>query len=71
MAQANINFMQCVNVPIPISVLITNKMATYHELDSVYSLEDEWNMLEILQVSRYNENKLMEHSRKNDKRNHR
>lgn len=71
MASSNINFLQCVNVPVPIAVLITNKMATYHELDSVYSIEDEWNMLEILQVSRYNENKLVEHQRKHDKRNRR
>lgn len=71
MSSNPVNFLQYVNIPIPIAILVTNNMAAYHELASVYSLEDEWNLIEILQVNRYNENKLMEHNRKNDKRNHR
>lgn len=71
MPNAPVTLLQCVNIPLLITILVNNKMATYHELDTFYSLEDAWNLLEILQVSRYNENKLMEHSRKNDKRNRR
>ena len=43
-------------------------MATYHELATIYSLEDEWNLLEILQVNKHNEYRLAEYSKKNERR---
>ncbi len=36
-------------------VLIARKMATLHELETVYSYEDALNMMEIIVVQNYNE----------------
>jgi len=44
-----------VNVPQIVALLVSNKIATLAELDTVYGLEDAYNMLEILIVSSHNE----------------
>lgn len=40
-------------------------MATLHELQTIYSLEDAWDLLEILQVDKHNEYRIMEHAKRN------
>ena len=30
-------------------------MATFHEMDTVYSLEDAWDMLEMIAIDRHNQ----------------
>lgn len=37
-----------------IGILISQKMATLHELDTVYGVQDVYDMLEILIVDNYN-----------------
>jgi hypothetical protein len=43
------------NVDPLIGTLVSNKMATLHELKTVYTLDDAYDLFEILSVSRYNE----------------
>lgn len=43
------------NVPRVIATLISARMATLHELDTVYGIEDAYDMLEIVLVDNYNE----------------
>lgn len=43
------------NVPRVIGVLISARMTTLHELDSVYSLNDAYDLWEILRVDNYNQ----------------
>jgi hypothetical protein len=38
-----------------IGVLISRGIATLHELDTIYGIEDAYNMLEILSVDDYNQ----------------
>jgi hypothetical protein len=38
-----------------IGVLVSRGIATLHELDTVYGIEDAYNMLEILSVDDYNQ----------------
>jgi len=38
-----------------IATLISARMATLHELDTVYGIEDAYDMLEIVLVDNYNE----------------
>lgn len=42
-------------MPQIIGALISAKLATLHELQTVYSLEDAYNLLELLIVDRFNE----------------
>jgi hypothetical protein len=42
------------NVPIIIGTLISNRIATLHELDTIYGVQDAYDMLEILIVDGYN-----------------
>ena len=44
-----------VNVPAIIGTLVSRKMATLHELGTVYGTEDAYNMLEIVTVDAYND----------------
>jgi len=37
-----------------VATLISRRMATLHELETVYGVEDAYNMLEILRVDDYN-----------------
>jgi hypothetical protein len=43
------------NVPPMIGTLISRRMATMHELGTVYGIEDAYNMLEIITVDAYND----------------
>lgn len=45
---------ECRNVPQLISILVTAKAATLHELDTVYGLEDAYKLLEIVAVDSHN-----------------
>lgn len=47
--------MNYANVPRVIGTLISARMATLYELQSVYSIEDAYNMLEVLSVDHHNE----------------
>lgn len=42
------------NVPMVIGAVISRRLATLHELQTVYSLEDAYNMLEVARVDEYN-----------------
>lgn len=44
------------NVPATIATVISAKLATLHELDTVYGLEDLWWMIEINAVDTHNQN---------------
>jgi len=43
------------NVDQLIGFIVANKQATLHELKTIYSLEDAYDLYEIIAVSRYNE----------------
>lgn len=47
--------MYCKNVPQTLAIIISSRLASLHELDSVLSLRDMWDLLEILYVDRHNE----------------
>jgi hypothetical protein len=51
------NYLQYKNVPRVIGILISSKMATLHELETVYDIEGAYDMLEILSVDAFNINK--------------
>lgn len=50
-------YVQCVNVPLTISAVITSplRLATLHELQTVYGTEDLFNFLEVLNVYQLNQ----------------
>ena len=43
------------NVEQFIGTIVANKLATLHELQTIYTYEDAWDLFEILAVTRYNE----------------
>lgn len=43
------------NVPQSIGVVMSQKMATLHELQTVYGIEDVYDMLEVLNVDAHNQ----------------
>lgn len=43
-----------VNIPSTIATVVSAKLATLHEMDTVYGLEDLWQLLEINTVDSYN-----------------
>lgn len=43
-----------VNVPSIIGTLVSSKVATLHELDTVYGVEDAYKLLEVLAVDAHN-----------------
>lgn len=43
-------------MPRTIAICISSRLATLHELDTVYGLEDMWQLLEIHSVDRHNAN---------------
>lgn len=47
------------------AILISARVATLHELKTVYDSEDAANLLEIVFVDQYNENKVNEWNAKN------
>ena len=42
------------NVPRTIGHIVSSRLATLHELDSVYSLQDAYLMLEVMRVDAHN-----------------
>ena len=49
--------MEYPNIQRGIGAVISSKMATLHELDTIYGTEDLYDMLEILAVDAYNQRK--------------
>jgi len=43
------------NVPSTIATVVSSKLATLYELDTLYGTEDLWRMLEINTVESYNQ----------------
>lgn len=43
-----------VNIPKAIATVVSSKLATLYELDTVYGTEDLWRLLEIITVDNYN-----------------
>jgi hypothetical protein len=56
------------NVPRAIGSLVSAKMATLHELSTVYGIEDAHLMLEVMTVDAHNRNELAEAERKQARR---
>lgn len=47
--------MHYANVPRVIGTLVSARQATLHELQTVYGVEDAYNMLEVVNVDHHNE----------------
>ena len=47
--------MDFVNVPKTIATVVCSGKASLHELDTVYGLEDLWDLLEIISVESHNQ----------------
>jgi len=43
------------NIPRTIATIVSSKLATLHELDTVYGVEDLWRLLEVNTVDNYNQ----------------
>lgn len=50
------------NVPKTIGAVLSCRVATYHELQSVYSLEDVYDMLEVVAVDAQNRTIIARHA---------
>jgi 4-diphosphocytidyl-2C-methyl-D-erythritol kinase len=48
-------FITYANVPDPVGCVVGSRLATYHELATVYGLEDMYDLLEIVQVDARNQ----------------
>ena len=46
--------LEYLNVPRSIGAVISGKMATLHECDTVYSAQDVYNMIEIMRIDAHN-----------------
>jgi len=44
-----------VNVPRTIAAVVSGKLATLHELDTVYGVEDLYDLIEILAIDGHNQ----------------
>lgn len=55
------------NVDSLIGAIIAEGKATLHELKTIYSLEDAFDLFEIIAVTRYNEHLAYEHAKKKSK----
>ncbi len=42
------------NISAPIATLLSKRMATLHELDTVYGVQDVYDMLEVVTIDDYN-----------------
>ena len=42
------------NISAPIATLLSKRMATLHELDTVYGVRDVYDMLEVVTIDDYN-----------------
>lgn len=47
------------NVPRSIAAVVGQKLATLHELQTVYGLEDVYDMLEVLMVDNHNQDLML------------
>lgn len=47
--------MEFQNVPKTIATVVSSGKATLHELDTVYGVEDLWDMLEIISIEAHNQ----------------
>ncbi len=47
--------MNYLNIPKTIATVVSSGKATLHELDSVYGLEDLWDLLEIISIDAHNQ----------------
>lgn len=43
------------NIPKTIATVVSSGKATLNELDTVYGLEDMWDLLEIISIDNYNQ----------------
>ena len=59
-SEGNDNAYICKNIKSSYATVIAEKIATLHELRTIYDMEDFLNFLEIIQVNRLNEIKQME-----------
>ena len=48
--------MDYLNVPKSIATVVSSRHASLHELDTVYGLQDLWELLEIITVDSHNAN---------------
>ena len=50
----------CLNIPSTIATVLQNplKLASLHELQTIYGLQDLWDMLEVGQVHIHNQNQV-------------
>lgn len=46
---------ECANVPKSIAAIVASGKATLTELDTVYGIEDMWDLLEIITVESHNQ----------------
>jgi len=56
------------NVNSFIGTIVANKQATLHELNTVYTLEDAFDLFEIIAVTRYNEYVAIDNANKKGRR---
>lgn len=55
------NLLEYTNVPLTIGALLSNDKATLKELQTFYSLEDVYDMLEVLNVDVHNRERIEKH----------
>jgi hypothetical protein len=53
-----VGLVEFANVPKLIGTLVMHEMATLYELQTVYGVQDAWDLLEILAVNKENERRL-------------
>lgn len=53
------NLLEYANVPRTIGAVMSHRMASLHELQTVYSLEDVYDMLEVLNVDAHNQDLML------------
>lgn len=58
--RVNHRLAEYVNVPATLGAVISARMATLHELDTVYGCGDLWDILEIIMIDNHNQAVLSE-----------
>jgi hypothetical protein len=56
-------FAEYVNVPRAIGAVVSSRLATLHELDTIYGIEDLYALLEILSVDAHNQKVLAQENK--------
>jgi len=54
----SIDLVDYANIPKIIGILVSNKMATLHELQTYYGTESAYDLLEILSVDNHNDQRI-------------